>query len=172
MPGVSFYDIPIIGIELPSKFELAINLRTAKDAWSNRATFVACPRRRGDRITGYFAAAHESTFGTKQTSNCRLPMSAFGGKADIGWTCSKMRLGNKLRLVYCRASPHPTRDRRRSSARNCRRLPVAVHGSAPELASAGVAAHLASVVHRAIRTTLGAPKSCRRILAQLVASQA
>src|SRR5689334_12606664 len=41
-----------------------------------------------------------SQSGTKRTSNCRLPMSAFGGKADIGWTCSKMRLGNKLRLVY------------------------------------------------------------------------
>jgi hypothetical protein len=27
-----------------------------------------------------------SAFGTKQTSNCRLPMSAFGGKADIGKT--------------------------------------------------------------------------------------
>jgi DNA-binding response OmpR family regulator len=28
-------------------------------------------------------AMHESAFGTKRTSSCRLPMSAFGGKADI-----------------------------------------------------------------------------------------
>jgi uncharacterized protein YbjT (DUF2867 family) len=99
-------------------------------------------------------------------------MSAFGGKADIGWTCSKMRLGNKLRLVYCRASPHPTRDRRRSSARNCRRLPAVVRGSAPEPASAEVSAHLALLVQPAIRRALGAPKSCRRISARLAASQA
>jgi hypothetical protein len=26
---------------------------------------------------------HESASGTKRTSNCRLPMSAFGGKADM-----------------------------------------------------------------------------------------
>jgi len=38
-------------------------------------------------------------------------MSAFDPKADIGWTRPKMRLGIKLRLVYCRASPHPTRGK-------------------------------------------------------------
>src|SRR6516162_876333 len=68
-------------------------------------------------------------------------------------------------------SPHPTKDRRRSCARNCRRSPATVRGSALELALAGVAAHLASVVHRSTRIVLGAPKSCRQILARLDASQ-
>src|SRR5215470_10268431 len=77
-----------------------------------------------------------------------------------------MRLGTKLRLVYCCASPHPTRDTRRSCARNCRRSPAAVRGSALELALAGV-----SVVHGSTRIALGAPKSCRRISARLAASQ-
>src|SRR5262249_54125278 len=31
-----------------------------------------------------FAAVHESAFGTKRTSRHAQPMSAFGGKADIG----------------------------------------------------------------------------------------
>jgi len=34
-----------------------------------------------------FAALHMSAFGTKQTSQWAQPMSAFGGKADIGWRC-------------------------------------------------------------------------------------
>ena len=59
-----------------------------------------------------------------------------------------MRSGSNrtLRSVYYRASPHPTRGKRRSYARNCRRSPAAVRGSALELASADVAAHLAAVV--------------------------
>src|SRR5262249_54660093 len=84
-----------------------------------------------------------------------------------------MRSGSnrKLRSVYY-ASPHPTGGKRRSYARNCRRSPAAVRGSAPELTSAGVAAHLAAVVlHPAIRTALGAPKSCRRISARPAASR-
>ena len=32
----------------------------------------------------HFAAVHESAFGTKRTSESTQPMSAFGGKADIG----------------------------------------------------------------------------------------
>jgi hypothetical protein len=51
-------------------------------------------------------------------------------------------------------------QRRRSYAHNCRRLPAAVRGSAPELASA-------AVVHQpGTRSALGAPKSCRRISAR------
>jgi hypothetical protein len=33
------------------------------------------------------AALHESAFGTKRTWRSRSTMSAFGGKADIGWRC-------------------------------------------------------------------------------------
>jgi hypothetical protein len=32
-----------------------------------------------------------SAFGTKRTLELRLTMSAFGGKADIGWTCFDAR---------------------------------------------------------------------------------
>ena len=36
-----------------------------------------------------------SAFGTKQTSNRRLPMTAFGGKADVGWRRFNVRLRPK-----------------------------------------------------------------------------
>ena len=39
-----------ISIFRPTKFELIINLRTAKAAWSHRARHAACGRRRGDRM--------------------------------------------------------------------------------------------------------------------------
>jgi hypothetical protein len=35
-------------------------------------------------MNGYFAAVHESAYGTKRTFQPRSAMSAFGGKADIG----------------------------------------------------------------------------------------
>ena len=63
--------------------------------------------------------------------------------------------------------------KRRSYARSSRPAPAAVHGSAPELASAGAAGHLAEAVRQqAIRTTLGAPKSYRRISALPAANRA
>jgi hypothetical protein len=34
--------------------------------------------------TTFFAALHESAFGTKRTCQSRYVMSAFGGKADVG----------------------------------------------------------------------------------------
>ena len=42
-------------------------------------------RRRGDRITVRFGALHMSAYGTKRTCQQRRAMSAFGGKADIGY---------------------------------------------------------------------------------------
>jgi hypothetical protein len=113
-----------------------------------------------------------------------LPYVGNGLKADVtgkGWngkTVERSALPSRkcdwlhFRLVYCRASSRPTRDRRRSYARNCRRSPAAVRGSALELALAGVAAHLASVGHRVTRIALGVPRSCRRISVRLAASQA
>jgi len=38
---------------------------------------------KADRVDQFYAALHESAFGTKRTSRDRVPMSAFGGKADI-----------------------------------------------------------------------------------------
>jgi hypothetical protein len=56
----------------PTKFELVINDITAKAARPQCPSDVACYGRRGDRMSRPFAALH---------------MSAFGGKADIGWRC-------------------------------------------------------------------------------------
>src|SRR5262249_18400377 len=36
-------------------------------------------------VVAVYAALHESAFGTKQTSRGLVPMSAFGGKADIAY---------------------------------------------------------------------------------------
>jgi putative ABC transport system substrate-binding protein len=44
---------------------------------------ISAARRRGDRISTYFAAVHKSAFGTKRTCPLRRSMSAFGGKADV-----------------------------------------------------------------------------------------
>ena len=41
------------------------------------------------------AAAHESVFGTKRTFQLCSAMSAFGGKADINWTCFDVRFSNR-----------------------------------------------------------------------------
>jgi hypothetical protein len=58
------------------------------------------------------------------------------------------RSADTLRQSYCRASKHPTKGTRRSYVRSYRLAPAAVHGSAPELASAGAAGHLAEAVRR------------------------
>src|SRR5262249_54472444 len=73
----------------------------------------------------------------------------------VGAVCVEPILGSKrrVRLVYCCVSPHPTKGRRRSCARNCRRSPAAVRGSAREPPSAGDSA--AVVRHLEIRTAPG-----------------
>ena len=57
-------------------------------------------------MTLLFAAVHESGFGTKRTLRDRVPMSAFGSKADMGqpylpqggaWSRSGLSMGRPQR---------------------------------------------------------------------------
>src|SRR6516225_8222843 len=45
-----------------------------------------------------------SAFGTKRTSQHAQPMSAFGGKADIGASCSRTTRGRRIAAKYRQAT--------------------------------------------------------------------
>jgi hypothetical protein len=47
-----------------------------------------------------------SAIGTKRTFNCRLPMSAFGGKADMKRTYSLIILDVYVELLFQLAKPN------------------------------------------------------------------
>jgi len=64
LKGAKSTDLPV---QQAVKLELVINLQDRQGVWHHRPTANAHPRRRGDRITTFFAAPHMSAFGTKQT---------------------------------------------------------------------------------------------------------
>ena len=66
-------------------------LKTAKTRGLDVPTYVACPRRRGDRIRASFAAVHEFLVGTKRTSRDVRHGSAFGSKAEVGFRRRQVR---------------------------------------------------------------------------------
>jgi hypothetical protein len=70
-------------IQLPTKFELAINLKTAKALDLTDASIAARPRRRGDQIAIHFAAAHMSQFGPELTSRDVRDLVAIRAKAEV-----------------------------------------------------------------------------------------
>ena len=83
LKGAKPSDLPV---ERSTKFNIIVNLKTAKTLGLTIPRATARPRRRDDRMSDGMSA-----FGTKQTSLVAPHMSAFGGKADMPFCTANVR---------------------------------------------------------------------------------
>ena len=67
----------------PVKFELVINLKTAKSLGIDVPSTTTAPRRRGDRIGILIAVVHEFLVGTKPTWLAGSVMSGLGSRPEV-----------------------------------------------------------------------------------------